>query len=364
MERIAKTEFPKVTENSTVNPILSFARAAWDRNGFSNPHRADDRHRGCDIMEIILHLGAHRTATTSLQHYLRGNARVLARDGIEIWEPRKTRDGLFGGVIPEPGLRDAAGQLRRARGRIALHLHRAEAAGMAVLLVSDENMLGAPRRNLRDGALYAGAGLRMARFAEAFGGRVSRAVLSLRALDSYWASVLAYSVMRGHRIPLAAQLAALAAGPRSWRDVITDLACALPGVDIIVLPHEQSASRPAQRLAVMTGRAEAAMPRAHAREWLNRAPMLGDLRRAVAERGGDPARLGEGQDDARWQPFSPAQGAALSETYADDLFWLRAGADGLATLIEETGPAKAGRHPPAGQTTRGHRNGIEERRLA
>lgn len=316
-------------------------------------------------MDIILHVGAHRTASTSLQHYLRRNSDTLLKRGIGLWEPRHTRDdGLLTGVIPVPGPRDPADQLRRARGRIALRLHKTEVAGAAVLLVSDENMLGASRRNLRDRALYAGAGLRMARFADAFDGRVGRVVLSIRGLDSYWSSVLAYSVARGHRVPLGPDTAALAANPRSWRDVITDLACAFSGAEIIVLTHEESAGRPEYRLAVMTGRPMVGMPRAHARDWLNRAPMLGDLRRAVAARGGDPLGLGDGADDARWQPFTPAQSAALREGYADDLFWLRAGADGLATLIEETGPAKAGRHPPAGQTTRGHRNGTEERRLA
>ena len=62
--------------------------------------------------------------------------------------------------------------------------------------------------------------------------------------------------------------------------------------------------------------------------------------------------------------FDSAQTAALREAYADDLFWLRAGADGLATLIEENGPGQAGEHPPTGQTTRGHDNDDEERRMA
>lgn len=316
-------------------------------------------------MDIILHVGAHRAASTSLQHYLRRNMAALADGGIAVWQPRTTRDGGFlSGVIPAPGLRDPSDQLRRARGRIALQLHKVEAQGAAVLLVSDEIMLGAPRRNLRDASLYAGAGLRMARFANAFDGRVGRVVLCIRGLESYWSSVLAYSVARGHRVPARQDVAALASGARQWRDVITDLACAVPGAEIIVLTHEQSAGGMSDRVAAMIGRPKAALPRADTDDWLNRAPLLGGLRRAVAERGGDPCGLGDGADDARWMPFTPAQGAALREAYADDLLWLRAGADGLATLIEETGPAKAGTHPPDGQTTRGHRNGTEERRLA
>jgi hypothetical protein len=82
----------------------------------------------------------------------------------------------------------------------------------------------------------------------------------------------------------------------------------------------------------------------------------------VAARGGDAGVLPEGA--GRWQPFDAYQKQALQEAYADDLFWLSAGADGLARLIEETGPNEAGTQPPDGRTTRGQDNGIEERRLA
>ncbi|MCZ0812088.1 MAG: hypothetical protein ACQEVT_07000 [Pseudomonadota bacterium] len=315
-------------------------------------------------MKITLHLGAHRTASSSLQHYMRHNVAALGEAGIGVWHPRRTRAGFLSGVIPVAGRRNARAQLDRARGRIMLNLQAAARSGCAALVVSDENMLGAARRNLREKSLYGDAGLRLARFAQAFDGRVDRVVLSVRAQDSYWSSALAFAVARGHRLPEGRDLEALARGARGWRDVIADVACAFGGAEILVLTHEALASRPEARLAVMAARPLEAMPRAHAREWLNRAPLLGALREAVAARGGAPARLGEGADSARWQPFDKVQTAALREAYADDLHWLRAGADGLATLIEETGPAKAEAHPPAGQMTRGHRNGTQERRMA
>ena len=72
-------------------------------------------------MEIILHLGAHRTATTSFQHYMRANAAALAEQGLGVWGPDVTRDGILTGVIPLPGGESAARQMDRARGRIASH---------------------------------------------------------------------------------------------------------------------------------------------------------------------------------------------------------------------------------------------------
>ena len=77
------------------------------------------------------------------------------------------------------------------------------------------------------------------------------------------------------------------------------------------------------------------------------------------DRGQDCADLPASEEP--WQPFDPAQRAALRETYADDLFWLRAGADGLARLVEEPGTDMAELQPPAGPHARGHDNGQQER---
>lgn len=311
-------------------------------------------------MEIILHLGAHRTATTSFQHYARANAATLSAAGVAVWGPEITRDGLLSGVIPACGTRGGAmAQLTRARGRIALRLERARAEGIARVIVSDENMIGAPRLCLRRSRLYPGIGERMARFAHAFDGRITRAVVSVRGQDAWWASVLSYAVARGHGLPGPGDLDRLVTGGRSWRGVITDLACALPGVEIVILPHEHFASRPEARLAQMTG---LSAPRREARVWLGRAPDLAALRRVVALRGGDPARLPDGT--GCWHPFDRYQRAALKDAYADDLFWLAAGAEGLARLAEETGPDQAGRHPPTAQTQRGQGHDIEARHMA
>ena len=311
-------------------------------------------------MDVILHIGAHRTATTSFQHYMRENAGLLRHLGIGFWGPRRTRDGLLTGVIPLPGCSTAEDQLSRARGRIAINLRKAEAEELRQMVVSDENMIGAPRHNLRSAKLYPAAGYRMARFDTAFAGRITRVVLSIRSQDSYWGSVLSYAVGRGHQLPCPQTLESLARGARGWRDVITDLACALPGAEILVTPHEVFGAMPEQRLAVMTGCS--GLPMRHAREQLNRAPGLNALRRIVASGGGDPDLLPGAE--GRWRPFGQDQTAQLREAYADDLFWLRAGADGLARLIEETGPQKTEQKPSAAQMTRGRTHGIEKRRLA
>ena len=171
-------------------------------------------------MDIILHLGAHRTATTSFQSWMRAQASRLEACHIGFWGPHRTRSGLLAGVLPQPGLLCAEQQLDRARGRIALQLARSEAQGLRALVISDENLLGTPRRALRDRSLYQGAGLRLARHQAAFDGRVSTVHLSIRALDRWWASLAALAVSRGEPVPTRASFAAIAANPDHYRAAI------------------------------------------------------------------------------------------------------------------------------------------------
>ncbi|WP_258523636.1 hypothetical protein [Roseovarius sp. TE539] len=327
---------------------------------FLEPLAAVLRHEAHKAMDIILHLGAHRTATTSFQHLIRENQARFEAEGLGFWGPRRTRNGLLTGVIPVPGPQSRDAQLQRAAGRISLAVEQAARLGLRQILVSDENMIGTPRRTLRDGSLYPDIGERMARFARAFGGRIARVSLSIRGQDSLWPSLMAFSVARGARIPDDCRLRRIADSRRGWRDVITDLACALPDTPIQIFPHEIHAGTPERRLALMTGRER--LPACPPPEWLNRTPDLWELRHRVAERGGDPEALPPGP--GRWQPFGQAQCAALGELYGDDLFWLRSGADGLAELTEETDRKSALGKAPAGQMRRGRPNGFEERRLA
>lgn len=311
-------------------------------------------------MDVVLHIGAHRTATTTFQTYLHANRAALTRMGISVWGPKHTREGLLTGVIPVDSPRPPQEQLDRARARLAINIEQERRRGTKVLVISDENMIGAPRRCLRQGRLYPDIGQRMARFAHAFDGQVTRAHLSIRSHDGFWASVVSYGVARGHRVPDRAALDALASSPRLWRDVVLDLACALPGVELSVMPYEIFGGLPERVLERMTGLG--AMPRVHARDWMNQGPTLARLRRIVGERGGDPARMPEGP--GKWQPFDDTALRDMREAYADDLFWLRAGAEGLAQLTEETGPARTGTTPRADQKRRGQDDGIQDRRMA
>ncbi|WP_348773155.1 hypothetical protein [Leisingera sp. HS039] len=308
------------------------------------------------MMKVILHTGAHRCATTSFQEYMRQNADGLAKQRIGFWGPFRTRGGLFHGIQPGPARVTGRDLAQRARGRLQIQISGCRQQGIHQLLISEENMIGSIRGNLRFGDLYNGVGERMARFSQAFGNAVTDVALSIRSLDGYWTSALAYAVARGHRVPSAVQLDRLVQAPRSWRDVITDIACAVPDVRLHVLPFETFGTRPEAQLAALTG-AEA--PRTHARVRLNASLCLQDLRASVPSSAA--AKLPEGS--GRWRPFDDAQTARLREAYADDMMWLAGGADGIAALAHDPDKPAAGLNPPHTGLTRG-RPDDKQRRMA
>ena len=245
------------------------------------------------------------------------------------------------------------------RGKVALQLAKTASGGAARLLVTDENMIGSSRHCVRTGLLFPAVGERMARYAAAFDGRISRIVLSIRAPEMWWSSAAAYAVSRGHVVPTPQKIDRIAEMQRSWRDVIVDLACAVPEAKLVVAPFEEHAARPDILLAQATGRDAPRDTNAH---WLNRAPDLPALRQLLAERGQNPDLLPD--QPGRWQPFTEAQAAGMRETYADDLFWLAAGADGLATLTENPTRKRAGQSQPAGDMREGQHYDLRQRHLA
>lgn len=122
------------------------------------------------FMDIILHVGSHRTGSTSFQHYLRGNRADLMAEGTALWEPSMLRDGVFDGLFAAPRMRNGRNLQRRAMGRVRLHAAQVKRAGAKRLLVSEENMIGAPRACLRAATLFPAIGERLARLDAAFEG--------------------------------------------------------------------------------------------------------------------------------------------------------------------------------------------------
>ncbi len=309
--------------------------------------------RGHRLMDAILHLGAHRTGTTTLQAYLRRNREALLDLRIAVWEPERMRGGLANGLTGATGALtpQAMRTAGRSVGLMRLEMARLEMAGIDRLLVSEENMIGSVRDNLMRSRLYPQLVPRLARFAGVFSGRCSRVVIAIRSYESYWASALAFALPNGLPMPDAARLDRLVTQPRRWQRVIEEVANSFPRAECLVWPFEALIGRPEAQLAVLTGEPVPVMQ--EPRRWLHPSPTRAMLRQALIDRGELCAAASIPPGNGRWQPFGPDHVEVLRALYAEDMAWLRDGAGGCATLIDSVSPTDAGPHPHGATEDRG-----------
>ncbi|MBO9473598.1 hypothetical protein J7413_08615 [Shimia sp. R10_1] len=290
-------------------------------------------------MDVILHVGAHLSGVSTLASYLNRNRRSLQANGLAVWTTEHTRKGLFDGVTLRSGLHGVERRRARGAGRVRLRAAMLERDKVKDLMVLEPDMLGSLTNNLTSERLYPAAGERVARFVHAFGGRVKRVIIGMRALEDYWGGALAHGLRQGHALPDAAKLERLVTQPRSWRKVVMDLACAAPDAEILVIPYERLGARPEVVLGyAVSGRFEA--PTNFRLNGLAQVPKLPELREILQDRRETPDALPNGM--GRWHPFDAFKVDILREIYVEDLAWLRAGADGLAYLIEDSTPERAG----------------------
>ncbi|EEX08067.1 conserved hypothetical protein [Ruegeria lacuscaerulensis ITI-1157] len=260
-------------------------------------------------MEVILHCGAHRCATTSFQGYMTENAQSLEHLGLVYWGPERARSiGLnnLDKLTPEV----CAGLQRD----LDACMHR----GARAVLISQENFVGSMVRNFACASLYPNARERGYLLAKAFGGRVSKIALNIRSLDMYWASAAAYLFKRRNKSFEPERWSRIANGNRSWRDVIMDFSGAFPGTAFQVFPFEEFCGQQRAQLEILTGLAVPDTGKSYALNGTSR-----------------PAPHG----------LNAQQSMKLSIEYAYDLAWLAAGADGLAELVSHTGTHDRGIAP-------------------
>lgn len=285
-------------------------------------------------MEIILHLGAHRCASTTFQSFLWENRARLAKQGLTCWTPRRTRDGLMHGLMRHPALITIEDERNgmRSIGRIRVEVERLARADQRALLLSEENMLGTMRNNMLDTRLYSMARERLMRFRPAFVGHKLRIGVCVRSYEDYWTSCLAYLVARGGALPTVDMLDFLTTQPRRWRHVIHDIAQAFPGAEVIVWPFERLANQPAAQLKALWSSATD-MPR-DSGIWRNRSASLVRLNKIMALRGEHLIEPGPVDASRRWMPFDEDQCNVLRAEYRRDLAWLEDGAQGLARFVD------------------------------
>lgn len=289
-------------------------------------------------MDVTLHLGAHRTGTTTLQKYLEENRDNLEEIGTEFWGPKQTRAGLFSGLEKRPNrlTNEETLHVKRSCDLIWSALGRLEMKGVKSLIISEENMIGTMWGNLSNCQLYAETQDRLQQFADGFEGHCKRVAISIRSYEEYWASLLTSLTERGRVIPGKQEMDRLVTQPRRWRDVITEISGVFPSAELVVWSFETMTGRVNDQLALLNGGIVPKQMRGQ-NNWHNASAGSAKLRQTLKD-GGHTALAAKIPDGTlRWQPYEAHQIAAFQAQYNEDIAWLRSGADGIARYEDNSG---------------------------
>lgn len=277
-------------------------------------------------MDVILHIGAHRTATTAFQHHLATHRDTLTEHGAVYWGPKITRAGLFRGAIG--GIEGAlAWQQRRFNGRCKMRAEAVRQSGANHLIVSDENMMGSLRAALEDTHFYRDAGRRVSAYAKGFEQHRLSVALCVRSYAEWWSSAMAFRLSKGGPLPRTDLREHMVTQPRRWRHIVEELARVLPDATLTVWSYEAMAHEPDRILRELTG-LDTPIDMGLRR---NTRPSATDLRRFLADCDVDPDEF-EWSGDS-FMPFAAHEREALDAQYAEDLDWLANGANGFADFI-------------------------------
>lgn len=161
--------------------------------------------------EKILHLGPHRTGSTSIQALLRENKDVLAESGIDLHAKRRGAP-IFSGLDPDQ------------KGRI---------------IVSDENILGPMIECVLQTKIYPDLLEREDWLRNCFSG-FDRIALCLRSTVDWWHSVLAFRISLGMPAPDALLAQRICESQRNWGDLISEIIALAPNAKIMIqmMSHE------------------------------------------------------------------------------------------------------------------------------
>lgn len=179
--------------------------------------------------EIVIHLGAHKTATTYLQARLARSVGSLLEKGVyfvPVPELRKkvihVRDASPVNMIP--GVREW-----RTADIFRKYLQEAEISKCERLIFSEENLLGSLKQFISTGLLYHSVGSRFGRVFKGIDERPVTALLAVRSYDTFMSAVWSQLIRQnGYQNMDEQTKARLLTVSRGWVEVVDDIIRSLP----------------------------------------------------------------------------------------------------------------------------------------
>jgi len=208
-----------------------------------------------DVSQISIHLGAHKTATTFIQRNLYENKKELLDLGVLPFSTKETR--MFSGAdffydfLRTPLHEDHDFLQKPIPGEF--NVTPLEVSGYSHILISEENVLGSPIRNLKAGKLYPGAADRLSPLSHIIDGRETTIYFSIRSYDSFFSSCATTVLRRGHCLDWHAAARKLELLPKRWPELIEEILHSIPQARLVVWRYEDFSNRMEEVFKILTG---------------------------------------------------------------------------------------------------------------
>jgi len=277
------------------------------------------------VLQIILHIGAHKTASTHLQLAFARSRKALQAQGVAYFGPDELRRRGLG--VPEylSAAAEDADHAARIRTALAVPCDR--------LLLSEENLLGNAHNVelIRTARLYDRASARLARLSALLPPGQVMLALGIRNPAGFLTSAYAQRLMSGTLQSYDDYTQALDPARLRWADLIARLQAGLPGALCHVWRFEDYPAIAPTALGALLGAAAGAVrlgpgiahpglsQRAHAMLMAEAGELAGQGGEAIKAR--VLALRAEWPKDARNPGLQPHDAATLQRAaaaYADD----------------------------------------------
>ncbi len=187
--------------------------------------------------QVVLHLGAHKTATTYLQMALKAQRAALLAGGTAVILPSDLRRGGRAARVDEHG---------EAPGLEAQLFALASDPSTRRIVVSEENFIGSTGHNLTRKSLYPSILRRLGKLPGELNHPHVRILFSLRDYGPFLSSGVTTAVRRGKIFDEDALKAAFLLLHRNWVDVVEDLRGLFPAARLVLWRYEAFAESEAK----------------------------------------------------------------------------------------------------------------------
>ncbi len=214
-----------------------------------------DGHRGSGL-EVVIHFGAHKTATTFLQKFLKGKRADLRRQGVGYIPLDLSRAAIMPFVVKSVRGEQSPSDMDQGLFR-SLIMEAVDDPESTVpvhrLVLSDENLAGPSLAVLNKAELYPTASGRLRVLVNQFPGARFTLMLCIRDYADFIPSVYCELLRRHKLAPLTKILNRHQDLALSWPAYLSAIAAALPECEVQYWSYEDFVRSPADVTEAITG---------------------------------------------------------------------------------------------------------------